>query len=1369
MIKTLLKTIVSLFLFSTISFTAQSGEISKVIDRYLDNGSFKSAERNIFTEVQASNQDLKSSVTSYRLLKPISSQLQNILKEKPQFLKLTLPDPNTKGFVTVLLFAKDFYTSDFKISVSDHSKAPHLSVMNYRGIIENKANSFAAISIYENEVMGLICDETGNINLGKLKNDVGNTHIIYNESALTSPNPFMCSVSDDFKKAKSNQRFSGNQNQTSSTNCVNFYWEIDQDLFTDKGSIGSVTSYINGIFNQVSALYDNDGITANLQTLYIWNTVDPYTGPASGDYLDQFGTNRTSFSGDLGHLIGYGGGGGVAWVDVLCNSTSFRMGYSGISSTYNNVPTYSWTVEVISHEQGHNMASEHTHDCVWNGNNTAIDGCGPNSGYPSSPGGCAQASIPAKGTIMSYCHLSGGNGINLALGFGPQPTALILNRIDNAGCLAPCAPAGGAVNDDPCSATPLTVGLTCSQVASNNIGAVNSSVPDVSCDGIGESDVWFSAVVPPSGGLYINSFADGLTDMGMAVYTGSSCSSLTFYDCYSGGNATTSTMPYAQIASGLTPGSTVWIRMWDVGNDENGTFNICVTDPCQISASISGPATICSGTGTQICATAGFSNYSWSTTATSQCITPASSGTYTVTVTDAGGCTATATKTVTVNTAPAMSITGSASGCANSFPQLCAVTGFSSYSWSNSGTTQCIAPASTGTYTVTGTDGNGCTASSSQAITILPNPTVSITGPTTICPGTSAQLCAVTSGGTYSWSNGGTLSCITVVDSAIYTVTVTGGNGCTSSASQALAKYAVIPAVITGPTNACFGSVSQLCAPAGFTTYAWSTGASTQCINATTSGTYTVQLTDANGCTASASHTLTVGSSLNLSITGPAGVCSGQSAQLCATATGTISWSTGATTQCITPATSGTYSVTVTDAFGCTGSASKTFTIYPAFSAAVTGPSTACYNSNPQLCAPAGTGYRYSWSSGDTTRCITANTSGIYTVTITNSNGCTATGSKGLTVYSQLNATISGPSSLCLGAVGQLCAPTGSALYQWSTGSISRCINVNSSGTYTVTITDVNGCTASNSLAVTFSSSITTVITGSHTPCPGQPLELCVPSGYNDYTWNTGETTECISVTSNGNYSVTIHDAVGCVGNDTHVVVFNSLPPVLIAGQNELCQGEVGIICATAGYSNYNWNTGSNQSCISVDTAGTYGVTITDSLGCTNSSTIQVNVTDINPTITYTAPDLNATPTGLQYTYAWTYNGSPFGGTTSSVTPDHTGFYTVIITDMISGCIDSTTYYQFMVGTEDMDNFQQIRIYPNPVSNELLNIAFDFAGTDKISVQLTDALGQILKQENFTKTGILTKQIRVSDLAAGIYLVNIKGDSWRKSWKIIKQ
>ncbi|MFM7766715.1 MAG: T9SS type A sorting domain-containing protein, partial [Bacteroidota bacterium] len=119
------------------------------------------------------------------------------------------------------------------------------------------------------------------------------------------------------------------------------------------------------------------------------------------------------------------------------SSNQYRMGYCAISSTYQNVPTYSRTVEVLTHEGGHLLGSRHTHDCVWNGNNTRIDGCGPAAGYNS--GTCAAGPVPVSGTIMSYCHLVSGVGINFNNGFGPQPTSTIVNTINNAACLTACS------------------------------------------------------------------------------------------------------------------------------------------------------------------------------------------------------------------------------------------------------------------------------------------------------------------------------------------------------------------------------------------------------------------------------------------------------------------------------------------------------------------------------------------------------------------------------------------------------------------------------------------------------------------------------------------------------------------------------------------------------------------------------------------------------------------------------------------------------------------------------------------------------------------------------------------------------------------
>jgi len=185
--------------------------------------------------------------------------------------------------------------------------------------------------------------------------------------------------------------------------------------------------------------YTNDNIPVELSEVYVWDVVSPYTGTTSSNYLSQFQTYRTSFNGDLGHLLGYGGGGGIAagFSGICASNINSSKCYSGINSSYSNFPTYSWSVMVVTHEQGHLMGSRHTHACVWNGNNTAIDGCGPAAGY-GYEGSCSGAPIPSGGgTIMSYCHLNS-VGINLSLGFGSQPQAVIINKYNSGACLTAC-------------------------------------------------------------------------------------------------------------------------------------------------------------------------------------------------------------------------------------------------------------------------------------------------------------------------------------------------------------------------------------------------------------------------------------------------------------------------------------------------------------------------------------------------------------------------------------------------------------------------------------------------------------------------------------------------------------------------------------------------------------------------------------------------------------------------------------------------------------------------------------------------------------------------------------------------------------------
>ena len=287
---------------------------------------------------------------------------------------------------------------------------------------------------------------------GQNKSANPTTHLIYNDKNLLVPHDFECSTDDvahAVGAALPNVTSPPPPNGSSSSALpVKIYFEADYDLYLDKNSsTADVSTYVTGLFNSVAALYAtmSTPVVVQISQIKIWSAVDPYPNSSSGAALDAFAQNiQNTFNGDLAHLLSTASGnnGGLAWVGVLCatyNPSSFYgpYAYSNIGTTYSNYPTFSWSVEVVTHEMGHNLGSRHTHACVWNGNSTQIDDCG-NQYSPSSAGSCYNSSsaiIPTSGTIMSYCHLVSGVGIDFNNGFNSQVQTVINNHIAGASCL----------------------------------------------------------------------------------------------------------------------------------------------------------------------------------------------------------------------------------------------------------------------------------------------------------------------------------------------------------------------------------------------------------------------------------------------------------------------------------------------------------------------------------------------------------------------------------------------------------------------------------------------------------------------------------------------------------------------------------------------------------------------------------------------------------------------------------------------------------------------------------------------------------------------------------------------------------------------
>ncbi|HRO07218.1 MAG TPA: GEVED domain-containing protein, partial [Saprospiraceae bacterium] len=355
--------------------------------------------------------------------------LAQINNDAPPFISVLIP--YGEDVLSVKMYKENALSDQFEAYDNNGNSIDYKPGKYYRGIVDGDYTSLVAISFFDNNIIGVIStNRFGNIVIGKSTDK--QDYISYSDRNLLGVNPFKCATEDlklkieDYIKDEPEKL----RRTRSTTNCARIYYEIGNEIYLQFSSnMQDVLDWITGVQNNIGTLYDNDDIRVNLNEVKVWVTADPYTGSYS-DNLYLFRDLTPTFDGDIAHLVKYPATTSVAFLNSLCSE--YRYAYSGISLSYAQVPVYSWTIMAMSHEMGHGFGSPHTHACAWNGNNTAIDGCGPTAGYDE---GC-NAPLPSNGgTIMSYCHLVSGVGINFNNGFGPQPAALIQNTIDSKPCL----------------------------------------------------------------------------------------------------------------------------------------------------------------------------------------------------------------------------------------------------------------------------------------------------------------------------------------------------------------------------------------------------------------------------------------------------------------------------------------------------------------------------------------------------------------------------------------------------------------------------------------------------------------------------------------------------------------------------------------------------------------------------------------------------------------------------------------------------------------------------------------------------------------------------------------------------------------------
>ena len=375
-------------------------------------------------------------------LNPKTFQQDLIKSNKPQYISLELPGRDGK-MMTLQLYAYNFLTDDVVIEASgkEDLQTGTRNHLFYRGIVEGSKESLVSLSFIDDEITGIISRESETLVLGKVQSAKNNMHVLYAQENLNLEQTFECNAieSDDYEIPDM-----VDEPAPKSEKCVRVKIEIDNGFVNNLGGGTAAVNYSLSLWNAVTTLYANDNIDVVVGQVYAWTAVSPYNGTLT-DKLFQLSNATPDI--DLTALLTNTSAGGIAFLSGLC-STTFGVSVSGIYGYFNNVPTYSWDVNVCAHEIGHNLSSAHTHACAWNGNNTAIDGCGPTAGYSE---GCT-APIPSSGggTIMSYCHLLGGTGVNFNNGFGAQPTERMTNYINSRTCLGTGCATGGPAESSSC-------------------------------------------------------------------------------------------------------------------------------------------------------------------------------------------------------------------------------------------------------------------------------------------------------------------------------------------------------------------------------------------------------------------------------------------------------------------------------------------------------------------------------------------------------------------------------------------------------------------------------------------------------------------------------------------------------------------------------------------------------------------------------------------------------------------------------------------------------------------------------------------------------------------------------------------------------
>lgn len=810
-------------------------------------------------------------------------------------------------------------------------------------------------------------------------------------------------------------------------------------------------------------------------------------------------------------------------------------------------------------------------------------------------------------------------------------------------------------------------------------------------------------------------------------------------------------------ASATTGGSNFDIEFDGYSNQlfvqDRNNARILVFQGCP-PVQITGVSAICAGQSATL-STTGATTFTWNTNenTASIVVTPTSSTTYSILGRYAGStytCFTNATKSITVNSAPVISV-NSGSICAGESFTLNA-SGASTYTYSGG---QVVNPATTTTYSVSGTSAAGCISSAAaiSAVTVNALPVISVSN-AAICEGASYTI-VPTGASTYTIQGGN--SVVSPSSSSSYTITGSSAAGCISAnAATCNVTVNLKPTIAVSNATICAGA-SHTFVPSGAATYTIQGGSLV--VSPASSSNYSITGTSAQGCTSN--NTVTASLLVNptpVIAVNNGTICSGNSFTI--TPSGASTYTIQGGNSVVSPISSTSYSVSGTNSFGCTSANAAISSVVVNVSPTVSVNSGSICSGDNFTLVPAGAA-NYAIQGNNLVVNPSSTTS--YTVSGISTEGCLSVNTATALVTVNLTPIVSVNNGTICSGNSFLIVASGAASYAIEGGNtlVSPTVSTN----YTVTGTSTEGCVSANTATCFLTVNITpTVSVNSGSICNGQSFTI-VPAGATNYTVQNGNTV--VAPTSSSSYTVVGESVDGCVSANTatsSVVVYAN--PVITCNNGAICIGQ-SYTLSPSGANSYSY---SNGPVVTPGSTSSYSITGTSSEGCISTQIVATVTVNALPVVSVSA-SVNQTCVNDA---TISVNASPVGGTFAGnsvvngvFTPTLSGNYQLVysFTQPGTGCSSSDTTslkVEDCTGIEKLTSTQEISVYPNPTKS---SVTINYSNGSVTKIIVSDLSGRVLLVDNCSGN---QHTIDLSNVSNGIYMIQLTSDRHISTAKVVK-